>query len=174
MQRSSFVAILQQGSKRIKNSAVYGGDAAGQVVCSATGIVNTSAFASSRVRSRLFLPESLTSDQDWMTKAGVSEPKRIPRTKPEIALEEIDRLIAAGSWCAVCVECLLMRATRAQTDLGCRHSKQQKAYPHDVALIFSVAGHGRPRKHPIPDTLSTAAESLDIEELSWRRAPPAA
>ncbi|MGF6176763.1 SRSO17 transposase [Ensifer sp. 4252] len=31
-----------------------------------------------------------------MAKVGVPEPLRISRTKPEIALEEIDRLIAAG------------------------------------------------------------------------------
>jgi len=45
---------------------------------------------------RLFLPESWTGDQDRMAKAGVPEPLRMPRTKPEIALVEIDRLIAAG------------------------------------------------------------------------------
>ncbi|MBP2568712.1 SRSO17 transposase [Agrobacterium tumefaciens] len=31
-----------------------------------------------------------------MAKAGVPEPMRLSRTKPEIALDEIDRLIAAG------------------------------------------------------------------------------
>lgn len=42
---------------------------------------------------RLFLPESWTSDQDRMAKAGVPELSRVSRTKPEIALDEIDRLI---------------------------------------------------------------------------------
>ncbi|MBB4232850.1 SRSO17 transposase [Rhizobium mongolense] len=45
---------------------------------------------------RLFLPESWTSDQDRMAKAGVPELSHASRTKPEIALDEIDRLIAAG------------------------------------------------------------------------------
>lgn len=45
---------------------------------------------------RLFLPESWTSDQDRMAKAGVPAPMRISRTKPEIAIDEIDQLIAAG------------------------------------------------------------------------------
>jgi SRSO17 transposase len=48
------------------------------------------------VSLRLFLPESWTSDQNRMAKAGVPELSRVSRTKPEIALDEIDRLIAAG------------------------------------------------------------------------------
>lgn len=40
-------------------------------------------------------------------------------------------------------------------------SKHQKVYPYDVASIFPVAGHGRPRKHSIPDTLLTAAEMTE-------------
>ncbi|MET3758437.1 SRSO17 transposase [Rhizobium binae] len=52
---------------------------------------------------RLFLPESWTSDQDRMAKAGFPEPMRISRTKPEIALDEIDRLIAVGGGLAPCL-----------------------------------------------------------------------
>lgn len=45
---------------------------------------------------RLFLPESWTSDAARMDKAGVPAPLREYRTKPEIAIEEIDRIIASG------------------------------------------------------------------------------
>ncbi len=45
---------------------------------------------------RPFLPESWASNQDRTAKAGVPEEMRISRTKPKIALDEIDRLIAAG------------------------------------------------------------------------------
>jgi SRSO17 transposase len=45
---------------------------------------------------RLFLPESWTSDPLRMTRAGVPEPFRRPRSKPEMALDEIDRLMATG------------------------------------------------------------------------------
>ncbi|MEZ2224513.1 IS701 family transposase, partial [Rhizobium sp. RCC_161_2] len=48
------------------------------------------------VSLRLFLPDSWTSDPGRMAKAGVPQDMRISRTKPEIALDEIDRLIAAG------------------------------------------------------------------------------
>src|SRR3546814_8293088 len=49
-----------------------------------------------RLGWRLFLPESWTSDEARMVKAGVPEPFRPYRTKPAIAIEEIDRVIAAG------------------------------------------------------------------------------
>jgi len=45
---------------------------------------------------RLFLPESWTGDEARLAKAGVPEHSRTYRTKPEIAIEEIDRLRAAG------------------------------------------------------------------------------
>lgn len=45
---------------------------------------------------RLFLPESWISDADRLTKAGVPDVCRAARTKPEIALAEIDRILAAG------------------------------------------------------------------------------
>ena len=41
---------------------------------------------------RLFLPDSWTGDAGRMTKARVPEDRRVARTKPEIALAEIDRV----------------------------------------------------------------------------------
>src|SRR3546814_1492485 len=46
---------------------------------------------------RLFLPDSWTSDADKMTRAQVPKECQIARTKPEIAIEEIDRVIATGA-----------------------------------------------------------------------------
>ena len=46
---------------------------------------------------RLFLPESWTSDPRRMTHARVPEDRRRARSKPEIAIEEIDRVIASGA-----------------------------------------------------------------------------
>src|ERR1700693_2792097 len=45
---------------------------------------------------RLFLPESWTSKRARLERAGVPAEYRTARTKPEIALLEIDRVIAAG------------------------------------------------------------------------------
>ena len=46
---------------------------------------------------RLFLPESWTSDRARLRRAGVPAEYRTARTKPEMALAEIDRVIAARS-----------------------------------------------------------------------------
>jgi SRSO17 transposase len=48
------------------------------------------------VALRLFLPESWTSDPARLKRAGVPVEHRAARTKPEIALAEIDRVLAAG------------------------------------------------------------------------------
>src|SRR5436305_9336586 len=45
---------------------------------------------------RLFLPESWPSNQARLERAGVPADYRTARSKPEIALAEIDRAIAAG------------------------------------------------------------------------------
>ena len=47
------------------------------------------------VALRLFLSDSWTSDGARLDKAGVPEAWRLPRTKPELALTEIDRVLAA-------------------------------------------------------------------------------
>ena len=50
---------------------------------------------------------------------------------------------------------------------------RQKVYPKDVALIFPLAGRGRPRKNHVPDVTSLSAEktlaSASWRSLSWRR-----
>src|ERR1700745_4219316 len=45
---------------------------------------------------RLFLPESWTSDRTRLKRAGVPVEYRAARTKPEVALAEINRVLAAG------------------------------------------------------------------------------
>jgi len=125
---------------------------------------------------RLFLPENWTSDQDRMAKAGVPEEMRLSRTKPEIALAEIDRLIAASvRFGTVLADAGYGLSAAFRQGLSARNltwavgiPKHQKVYPHDVALIFPVAGHGRPRKHSIPDTLSAAAETI-LEGTIWKK-----
>src|SRR5213083_1155353 len=45
---------------------------------------------------RLFLPESWTDDPERMARARVPKDRQTALTKPEIAIEEIDRVIASG------------------------------------------------------------------------------
>jgi SRSO17 transposase len=125
---------------------------------------------------RLFLPESWTSDEARMIKAGVPEEFRQARTKPELAIEEIDRIAAAG----VRFGCVLadagygLSATFRQA-LSARElswavgiPKHQKVYPADVQLIFPVAERGRPRLRHVPDVKSIAAHSI-LEGAKWRQ-----
>src|SRR4030088_3607128 len=48
------------------------------------------------VTLRLFLPDSWTSDRVRLERAGVPVEYRTARTKPEMALVEVDRIVAAG------------------------------------------------------------------------------
>lgn len=117
---------------------------------------------------RLFLPESWTSDAARMDKVGVPTPLQEYRTKPEIAIEEIDRIIAAG----VRFGCVLADAGYGlsapfRQALSARSlcwavgiPRHQKVYPTDVQLIFPVAGRGRPRERHGPDVKSMAAHAM--------------
>ena len=130
---------------------------------------------------RLFLPESGTADVARLERAGVPPERRVFRSKPEIALEEIDRVQAAG----VRFGCVLAEAgygrsapfRQALSERGLRWAvgipAQRKVYPVDVEMIFPVAGRGRPRKRHIPDQLSVAAETVlgsqPWRSVTWRR-----
>ena len=130
---------------------------------------------------RLFLPESWTGDPERLAKARVPQDQWRPHTKPEIALEEIDRIRTAG----VRFGCVLADAgygrsapfRQALSERGLRWAvgipAKQKVYPADVEMIFPVASRGRPRLRHIPDQLSVAAEkvlgSQPWRQVSWRR-----
>jgi SRSO17 transposase len=129
---------------------------------------------------RLFLPEIWTGDADRMSRAGVPEPCRAPRTKPEIALSEIDRVRAAGlTFGTVLADAGYGLSAPFRQGLSARGltwavgiQGRQKVYPADVILTWPNAGRGRPRKNPLPDPLSRSAEAMLAEtswtELSWR------
>src|SRR6266853_4591958 len=129
---------------------------------------------------RLFLPESWTNDRVRLKRAGVPVEYRIARTKPEMALAEIDRVIAAG----VRFGCVLADAgyglsapfRQGLTARGVAWAvgipRHLKVYPVAVKLIWPVATRGRPRKRYIPDILSIPAEDMladaKWQNVSWR------
>lgn len=125
---------------------------------------------------RLFLPESWTSDEARMIKADVPEDRRVAISKPDIAIEEIDRIIAAG----VRFGCVLADAGYGlsagfRQALSARNlrwavgiPRHQKVYAADVALIFPVAVRGRPRLRHVPDSSSLAAHKM-LDSAKWRR-----
>lgn len=124
---------------------------------------------------RLFLPESWTSDPARLDRAGVPDGHRAYKTKPEIALTEIDRVREAG----VRFGCVLADAgyglsaafRQALSERGLRWAVgipfKQKVYPADVTMIFPVAARGRPRQRHIPDVKSVTAQSM-LETIPWR------
>jgi len=130
---------------------------------------------------RLFLPESWTNDPERMTRAHVPKDRQIALTKPEIAIEEIDRVIASG----VRFGCVLADSgygssgpfRQALSERGLLWavglSRRQNVYPADIALVFPVAKTGKRRKYHIPDRPPLSAEAtLDAQKwqkVSWRR-----
>src|SRR5450830_510190 len=127
------------------------------------------------VALRLFLPESWTSDRVRLERAGIPVEYQTARTKPEIALAEIDRMIAAG----VRFGCVLADAgygmsapfRQGLTARGLAWAvgipRHLKVHPVDVQLIWPVAVRGRPRQRHIPDHLSIAAEDM-LADAKWR------
>lgn len=132
------------------------------------------------VALRLFLPESWTNEPARLKRAGVPIEHRAARTKPEIALAEIDRVLATG----VRFGCVLADAgyglsapfRQGLTARGLAWAVgipgRQKVYPAAVKLIFPIAGRGRPRQRHIPDLLSMPAENMLADarwkNVSWR------
>ena len=129
---------------------------------------------------RLFLPESWTGDRARLDRAGVPAEYRTARTKPELALLEIDRAIAAG----VRFGCVLADASYGlsapfRQGLTARKlvwavgiPRHLKVYPVDVQMIWPVAKRGRPRQRHVPDILSIPAEEMLTKAkwhtISWR------
>jgi len=129
---------------------------------------------------RLFLPDSWTSDRVRLKRAGVPVECRTARTKPEIALAEIDRVMAAG----VRFGCVLADAgyglsapfrqglTARKLAWAVGIPRHLKVYPLSVQLIWPVAKRGRPRRRHVPDILSIPAEDMladaKWQSVSWR------
>jgi SRSO17 transposase len=100
---------------------------------------------------------------------------RTARTKPELALAEIDRVIATG----VCFGCVLADAgyglsapfrqglTTRKLTWAVGIPRHLKVYPADVRMIWPVARRGRPRQRHVPDILSIPAEDM-LANAKWR------
>ncbi len=125
---------------------------------------------------RLFLPAEWAAAPDRCARAGVPGEHRRALAKTEIALAEIDRVVAAGA-----------RFGRVLADAGYGSSaafrrglsergftwavgilKVQNVYPPTVELRWPVARTGRPRKQPLPREAPVPVEAL-LEDAEWRR-----
>jgi len=124
--------------------------------------------------------ESWTSNRSRLDRAGVPAEYRTARTKPELALVEIDRAIAAG----VRFGCVLADAgyglsapfrqglTARKLTWAVGIPRHLKVYPADVRMIWPVAKRGRPRQRHVPDILSIPADDMlahvKWHTISWR------
>jgi len=132
------------------------------------------------VALRLFLPESWTNDRVRLKRAGVPVEYRTARTKPEIALAEIDRVTAAGvRFGGVLADAGYGLSAPFRQGLTARNlawavgiPRHLKVYPVDVRLIWPVAQRGRPRQRHVPNSLSIPAEDMladaKWQTVSWR------
>lgn len=100
---------------------------------------------------RLFLPESWTSDPARLERGGVPDDHRAYRSKPEIALAEIDRVQTAG----VRFGCVL-----ADAGYGLSASFRQAERVYDGMELGA-------------ETAARAAQSLGLRSPLLRRAPAA-
>jgi SRSO17 transposase len=130
---------------------------------------------------RLFLPDEWTKDPDRCADAGVPEEHRRALAKTEIALDEIDRVIAAGArFERVLADAGYGMGATFRQGLSARGltwavgvPKSQNVYLPGVALRWPTATTGRPRKHPVPSEAPSAAEAVlagaEWRRISWRR-----
>jgi SRSO17 transposase len=127
------------------------------------------------VALRLFLPRGWVADPARLARAGVPEAHRAPRAKGEVALAEIDRLIALG----LRFGCVLADAGYGSSALfrqalsarGLHWAvgvpKVQAASGTEVALLWPKAARGRPRRKPVPSERPVPAEAL-LAGAAWR------
>ena len=125
---------------------------------------------------RLFLPDAWTDDPDRCARAGVPEECRRALAKAEIALAEIDRVMATGvRFGIVLADAGYGGSAAFRKGLSARGlpwavgiAKVQNVYPSAVELLWPVARTGRPRNHPVPSENPRAAEAV-LEGAAWHR-----
>src|SRR3954463_7883638 len=176
-------ALVKQGRHSAGVKRQYCGQLGKKANCqSLVSLTLASAEVPVGVGLRLFLPEDWGGDAGRRAAAGVPEAVAY-RPKWKIALDEIDRVLAAGArFGAVLADAEYGKAGEVRAGLVERRLASpagtppaQKVYPADVTLAFPARRPaGRPRKHPVPSAASVAAAELlearpaAFRAVSWR------
>jgi SRSO17 transposase len=176
-------ALVKQGRHSVGVKRQYCGQLGKKANCqSLVSLTPARAEVPVGVGLRLFLPEDWCADAARRAAAGVPEAVAY-RPKWKIALDEIDRVLAAGArFGAVLADAEYGKAAEFRAGLDERRLAYavgilptQKVYPADVTLSLPERKPtGRPRKHPVPSAASVgAAELLEarpeaFRTLSWR------
>jgi SRSO17 transposase len=125
---------------------------------------------------RLFLPDTWINDPERLQHAGVPEAFWTARSKPEMALCELKRILEAGvSFGVVLADAGYGNSAafrQALSTLGLLWAVgipcTQKVYAADVQLVAAPPTRGRPRKTLIPDVTSAAADAM-LASASWHQ-----
>jgi SRSO17 transposase len=130
---------------------------------------------------RLFLPGAWAADPERCARAGVPDEHQRALAKTDLALEEIDRVIATGArFGQVLADAGYGISAAFRQGLSGRGlawavgiPRVQNVYSAGVELRWPVARTGRPRKHPVPSEEPVAAEAAlagaEWRRVSWRR-----
>jgi DDE superfamily endonuclease len=133
---------------------------------------------------RQLLPAEWTGDPARCRAAGVPEERLACRTKSAIALEGLDRLLAAGvSFGYVLADTGYGASAEFRKALSARGltwaegiARTQRVYAADVEVRVPRprvgAHHGRPRKHPVPTREHASAEDV-LAARHWSGSPSA-
>jgi SRSO17 transposase len=128
------------------------------------------------VAMRLFLPDEWTSDPERCRRVGVPEARLAPRTKPELAIEGLDRLRGLG----VRFGCVLADAGYGMSAASRRALEERgldwavgipctrTVYTPAVELTWPTARTGRPRKRAVPSEDPVACAAM-LAAAPWRR-----
>jgi SRSO17 transposase len=176
-------ALVKQGRHSVGVKRQYCGQLGKKANCQAlVSLTLARAEVPVCVGLQLFLPE------DWCGNAGRRAATGVPETvvyrpKWRIALDEIDRVLAAGARLGcVLADSEYGKAAEFRHGLSGRNLPwavgilpTQKVYPADVTLSCPARKPtGRPRKHPVPSAVSVAAAELiearpaAFRAISWR------
>jgi SRSO17 transposase len=176
-------ALVKQGRHSVGVKRQYCGQLGKTANCQAlVSLTLARAEVPVCVGLRLFLPEDWCADAGRRAAAGVPEAVGY-RPKWQIALDEIDRVLAAGArFGCVLADSEYGKAAEFRHGLSERSLSwavailpTQKVYPADVTLASPERkATGRPRKHPVPSAVSVGAAELiegrpaAFRAIAWR------
>jgi SRSO17 transposase len=178
-------ALVKQGAHSVGVQRQYCGELGKKANCQAlVSLTLARGEVPVCVGLRLFLPELWAGDPERRRRAGVPEAVT-GRPKWRIALDEIDRVLAAGArFGCVLGDAEYGKAAEFRRGLSERGltwalgiGPTQKVFPADVTLAPRPrSATGRPAKHPVPSAPSVEAAKLFAalprrasRSLSWRR-----
>jgi SRSO17 transposase len=170
-------ALLKKGTHSVGVASQYAGVVGKQANCqSLVSLTLAKGEVPVPLVLRLFLPDTWIKDPERLQHAGVPEAFWVERSKPEIALEELKRLLQAGvSFGAVLADAgygISAPFRQALSGLGLLWAvgipRIQKVYPSEVKLVPPPVTRGGPRKTLIPDQEAIAAEAM-LAKNSWKR-----